>query len=103
MRNLFTKTQRRILTFIQESIVNRGKAPTCAEIAEFLGVSSVGTVSHYLKQMEEQGMLERSGQGAARNIVVSTQPLELLDRMSLKAMKVRGVALSSIIREWSSI
>lgn len=101
MKQLFTKKHRRILTFIQEYVVNKGRPPVQREIAEFLGCRSLGTVAWHLKQMEEQGLLERAGKGG--EISVSMEPLNLLDRQSLKAMKNRGVSLASIAREWSAI
>jgi repressor LexA len=54
-----TEPQKEILVFIQESLRERGIAPTHQEIRQKFGLSSYGTVYRHLKLLQEKGFLRR--------------------------------------------
>jgi repressor LexA len=54
-----SKRQRETLEFIREHIAIRKYAPTQREIADALGVSSLGSVKQHLAALELRGCLRR--------------------------------------------
>ena len=59
MASYLTERQKQILTFIRDSLRQRGVAPTHREICEHFGYSSYGTVHKHLKLLERKGFLRR--------------------------------------------
>ena len=59
MPSYLTERQKQILTFIRDSVHQRGLAPTHREICEHFGYSSYGTVHKHLKLLEKKGFLRR--------------------------------------------
>lgn len=77
------RRQKQILDFIRQYIEKYGFAPTLAEIAEAIGVSSLATVHEHLQALEQKGVIKRYN-GAVRGI-------EVLDQKISEALK--GVEL----------
>lgn len=92
----------RIVRFIQDSIAFRGESPKLEEIAEFLNVSSIGTVNHHLKRMEDLGLIERSGSTGGQ-IRIPGNKLKPADKELLKEMKKRDISLADIIKTWREL
>lgn len=93
----------RITKFIEDSITHRGKPPTNKEIAQFMGVSSVGTVGKTLKIMEREGFIEPAG---GRHGTLQPVPNELVtkeEKEQLRTMKSRGLHIGDIIRAWRKL
>src|SRR5690349_23995503 len=49
----------RILTYIRETVDERGYPPTVREIAEAVGLASTSAVHHHLSKLEEEGKLTK--------------------------------------------
>lgn len=92
----------RILRFIQDTIAFRGEPPKIEEIAAFLKLSSIGTVNHHLKRMEEFGFIERSGSTGGQ-IRIPGNKLKPEDKEVLREMKKREVSLADIIKTWREL
>ncbi|MBR2930534.1 MAG: transcriptional repressor LexA [Clostridia bacterium] len=60
MRSKNEKTMQDILDFINESYFSSGSVPTLREIADEVGLDK-SNVSRYLSEMEERGMISRTG------------------------------------------
>jgi repressor LexA len=58
-RDELTDRQKQVLTFIQESIRQRGYPPTLREIGERMGIRSTNGVNDHLKALEKKGYLAR--------------------------------------------
>ncbi len=54
-----TPRQRRVLDVIRDSVERRGYPPSMREIGEAVGLTSVSSVSHQLKQLQAKGLLRR--------------------------------------------
>lgn len=54
-----TPRQRRVLEVIRESVQQRGYPPSMREIGEAVGLTSVSSVSHQLRQLQTKGYLRR--------------------------------------------
>lgn len=54
-----TKKQQKVYTFICECIEMKGNSPTVFELAEFLGVSSLRTVTQYLESLQKKQLITR--------------------------------------------
>ncbi len=64
---MLTKKQKRVLDYIQESSQKKGFNPSHDEIRKHLKLSSVSTVSHYMKILQEKGYIKRE-KNTARSI-----------------------------------
>jgi len=73
------KRQKQILDFIKQYIEKYGYAPTLAEIAESINVSSLATVHEHLQALALKGVIKKF-EGAVRGI-------EVLDRQISSALK----------------
>ena len=54
-----TPRQRRVLDVIRDSVERRGYPPSMREIGEAVGLTSVSSVSHQLRQLQAKGLLRR--------------------------------------------
>lgn len=52
-----TKKQKEVFEFVKKFIEKKGIAPTLEEIKNHFGLSSVSTVHHYIKKLQEDGYL----------------------------------------------
>ena len=66
---MITKKQKRVLDFIQEYSQKKGFSPSHDEIRKHLKLSSVSTVNHYMKILQEKGYIKRE-KNAARSAEV---------------------------------
>lgn len=71
-----TDKQQNVLEFITNYSKEKGYAPSRQEIADHFGFSSLGTVEDYLKALETNGFLQRSGSGR-RNLTVLSKDRHL--------------------------
>ncbi len=71
---MLTRSQRRTLAFIQHYVAANEEAPTLAEIAAGIGISSRGVVHRYLQALEEAGEIEILG-GRHRGIRLPEQTM----------------------------
>ncbi|NTW26847.1 MAG: repressor LexA [Candidatus Moranbacteria bacterium] len=55
-----TSKQKRVFDYICNCLENNDKSPTILELAKFLGVSSLRTVTQYLESLEKKGLIVRS-------------------------------------------
>lgn len=61
MKEKLSPKKQKFLNFIQQYQEEQGFSPTFAEIMESLNIKSPGTVNWYVKELEEAGLLKRSG------------------------------------------
>ncbi|MFG3552597.1 hypothetical protein [Streptomyces sp. NPDC047725] len=54
-----TDMQERILRCIREAIIDRGEAPTVAEICEQVGLRSLSSAHYQLRELEAKGAVVR--------------------------------------------
>lgn len=54
---MLTDRQARVLVFIEDSIVDKQRAPTLREIGEHFGIGSTNGVSDHLKAIERKGWI----------------------------------------------
>lgn len=64
--------QREVMDFIMMYVTANGMSPTLAEIAEYFGLRSLGTVHRHLRNLAEKGAIERVP-GVSRGIKVRSQ------------------------------
>ena len=93
----------KIMLFISNSIEMRGTPPTNAEIAEYLGLSSQGTVGKHLRNMEDLGMISRSNYHGRGITIKGESTLTSTDKEVLTEMKSRGVSLGEIYTTWRTL
>ena len=80
---ILTWREGKVLRFITSSMRQRGFPPSIVEIGEACGLSSRGSVSYVLRQLEAKGRISRTP-GQARAIVVTEAPEALtIDREQL--------------------
>ncbi len=73
-----TPTSERILRYIVSYTDEHGYAPTLREIANGVGLTSVGTVHRHIETLKNKGLLEETEQTSSRALVVSKQIRNLL-------------------------
>ena len=71
-------TSERILRYIVSYTDEHGYAPTLREIANGVGLTSVGTVHRHIETLKNKGILEETEQASSRALVVSKQIRNLL-------------------------
>src|SRR5215475_11651524 len=54
-----TPRQRRVLTYIRDSVESRGYPPSMREIGVAVGLTSASSVAHQLRVLEGKGFLRR--------------------------------------------
>jgi repressor LexA len=59
-----TERQEQIVRVMRDAIADHGQAPTMSEIGQAVGLSSVSTVLHHLRILEQQGIVRRNGRRA---------------------------------------
>lgn len=69
-----TKTQSRVLKFIDSFIMKNGYSPTYEEIGVALGYSSLATVHTHIRRLRERGYINNA-KGQGRSISVNQQPV----------------------------
>jgi predicted DNA-binding transcriptional regulator len=69
LQKTLTQKQKIVYDFIVQSLEKSSVSPTIAEIAAFLGVSSLRTVTQYLESLEKKGFIRR-GKNQSRGIKI---------------------------------
>lgn len=69
-----TPKQKRVLDFIETFIAEKGYSPSQREIADHLGVRSLGTVQIYLARLKAQGRVV-SAENTRRGLTVRKERL----------------------------
>lgn len=69
---MLTKKQKKVIDFIQEYSKKHGFSPSHDEIRKHFRLSSVSTVNHYMKILEEKGYIKRK-KNAARSVYVGQE------------------------------
>ncbi|KKQ52218.1 MAG: LexA repressor [Parcubacteria group bacterium GW2011_GWD2_38_11] len=54
-----TSKQKRVFDYIRDFLIESNASPTISELAKFLGVSSLRTVTQYLESLEKKGLIIR--------------------------------------------
>lgn len=57
MMKTLTEQQQRVLSFIQQSVSDRGYPPSVRETADYLGLSSSSTVHQHMRALENKGYI----------------------------------------------
>lgn len=76
MALIIYRRQRQIIDFLKQYIHKYGYAPTLAEIAQSIGVSSLATVHEHLQSLAQKGIIKRFD-GAVRGIEVVDQKVDV--------------------------
>ena len=61
-----------ILRFVNEFVQENGYAPSVREIGEAGGLRSTATVTYHLRQLQEKGLLQSTGQKGMKRAVIPT-------------------------------
>lgn len=69
---MLTKKQKKVIEFIQKYSKNHGFSPSHDEIRKHFRLSSVSTVNHYMKVLEEKGYIKRK-KNAARAVEIGSE------------------------------
>lgn len=95
-----TLKQQRVYDFLSAQIARCGESPTVVEIARFLGVSSLRTVTQYLEALERKELIFRLGRQSRGIRLVGQSPVMTVtipvlsnagcDNMSVFAEQVVG-------------
>lgn len=59
-----------IMQFVNEFIQENGYAPSVREIGEAVGLRSTATVTYHLRQLQEKGLLQPTGQKGMKRAVI---------------------------------
>lgn len=91
------RKQRQVFDFISQFIKKHGYSPTLQEIADAIGVSSLGTVHEHLSVLEKKGVIKRVS-GADRGITVLKSPVsERIEENELEIPLLGFIAAGSPI------
>jgi len=90
---MLTKKQKKVIDYIQEYSKKHGFSPTHHEIRKHFKLSSVSTVNHYMKILEEKGYIKRK-KNAARAILIGAQ--ETMVNISFKGYIAAGEPIEAI-------
>ena len=61
-----------ILNFVNAFVQENGYAPSVREIGEAVGLRSTATVTYHLRQLQEKGLLQSTGQKGMKRAVIPT-------------------------------
>jgi len=71
---MLTKKQKKVLDFIEEYSKKKGFSPSHDEMRKHLKLSSVSTVNHYMKILQEKGYISRE-KNTARSVEIGKKEL----------------------------
>lgn len=57
-----------VLSYVRETVAEKGRAPSYGMIADELGINGRGKVHDIVKRLERRGLLRRAGCGRVRRI-----------------------------------
>jgi repressor LexA len=72
----------KILEIMEDYQVNKGYPPTIREIGEEADISSTSVVNYYLKQLEDDGYIERKGKISRGLQIIKNAAGDLIDEVS---------------------
>ncbi|EKE19529.1 MAG: hypothetical protein ACD_8C00143G0001 [uncultured bacterium] len=95
-----TKKQKRVFDFICSCLERDGFSPTIGELAKFLGVSSLRTVTQYLESLEKKGLIVR-GHHQSRGIRLAKYNDIMLETVTLPVLSSAGCDNMNVFAEQS--
>jgi len=95
-----TSKQKRVFDYICSCLVESETSPTILELAKFLGVSSLRTVTQYLESLEKKGLIIRSHY-RSRGIRLVTQNDVAVETVTLPVVSAAGCDNMSVFAEQS--
>ena len=87
----------KILEIMEDYQVNKGYPPTIREIGEEADISSTSVVNYYLKQLEEDGYIERKGKISRGLQIIKNAAGELLEEAAAKSANFLRLPLAGRI------
>lgn len=93
-----TPKQKKVYDFICACIEKNNSSPTITELAEFLKVSSLRTVTQYLESLERKRMIVRS-KGSSRGIRLASKINELSQTVMLPVVSAAGCDNMNVFAE----
>jgi repressor LexA len=102
MLNINSKTltskQKRVFDYICSCLKKSNNSPTITELANFLGVSSLRTVTQYLESLEKKGLIIRS-RHQSRGIRLATYSDSILETVTLPIVSAAGCDNMNVFAE----
>jgi len=102
MLNINSKTltskQKRVFDHICSCLKKNNTPPTITELANFLGVSSLRTVTQYLESLEKKGLIIRS-RHQSRGIRLATYSDSILETVTLPIVSAAGCDNMNVFAE----
>ena len=96
---MITKKQRRVLDYIETYAQKHGFSPSHDEIRKYLKLSSVSTVNHYMKILQEKGYINRE-KNSARAVEIGKK--ESIINIPFKGYIAAGEPIE-VIEEYETI
>lgn len=93
-----TSKQKRVFDYISNCLEKSNVSPTISELAKFLGVSSLRTVTQYLESLEKKGMIVRSHH-QSRGIRLAAKNDDKFEMVTLPVMCSAGCDNMSVFAE----
>src|SRR3990167_9820285 len=88
---MLNKRKKQILDYVNRYKTKNGFSPSLEEIKKKVGLSSVSTVHHHLKDLEKLGYLEKQG-GKVRSI----EPKEIMVAIPLQGYIAAGQPIEAV-------
>ena len=80
MKKSLTPKQKKVYSAIINSIETKGYVPSIEELCEMVGLSSVSSIHHHLKGLEDKGYIEREkGKSRSIRILNDDSPKDIYD------------------------
>jgi repressor LexA len=95
-----TPKQKRVYDFICDFLAKKNISPTISELAEFLKVSSLRTVTQYLESLERKNLIVRV-KGASRGIRLLSQNILEAETIMLPVVSAAGCDNMNVFAEQS--
>jgi repressor LexA len=93
-----TSKQKRVFDYICNCLEKSSVSPTISELASFLGVSSLRTVTQYLESLEKKGLIVRS-RHQNRGIRLATYRDAVLETVTLPVVSAAGCDNMNVFAE----
>ena len=93
---MITQRQQDTLDFIRNYIADYGKSPLISEIAEGLGISSVGTTHRHVNALIDSGLINRES-GRERGLSLIGKTIAIEDSGSVKLPVLGKIAAGRLI------
>lgn len=85
-----------VLRYLARSFAEGDGSPSVREVGEAVGLRSSQTAHKYLRQLEEDGLIERRGGGRARDIRLTERGWETAGEMPLMGRIAAGRGLEAV-------